>query len=77
MHQQHFWIWTSNKVKNSLHTLWTRRFHDSFPHRIFLMMLVHGILAHGAEGHVLSVGLHLDGGAVEAKLGLQELSSFL
>lgn len=56
---------------------WTGHFQDSDPHRIFLVMLVHGILAHGAVGHVLTIGLDLDGGAVEAKLGLQELCSFL
>lgn len=77
MYQQHFWIWTPNKVKNNAHIFWTSHLQDNFPHPIFLVMLVHGILAHGAVGHVITVGLYLDGGAVEAKLGLQKLCSFL
>lgn len=52
-------------------------FQDSAPHRNVVVALVRGILAHGAVGHVISVALHLDGSAVEAELGLQELGSFL
>lgn len=37
MHQQHFWIWSLNKVKNNVHVLDRPLPQDSFPHRIVLV----------------------------------------
>lgn len=42
-----------------------------------LSVSVTGILAVGAVAHVLRVELHLDGDAVETKLGVEQISGFL